>query len=62
MNQVKQALKTLEDAVFHLEQAVYMHKKNTVQANNKISELKQVIKKAYSRLDEALTSYKKGDE
>lgn len=62
MEQVKNALKTLEDAVVRLEQAVHAHKKNTVQANERIVELKGVIKTAYARLDKALLSFKKGDE
>lgn len=62
MEQVRNALRTLEEAVVRLEQAVYVHKKNTVQANKQIVDLKEVIKTAYTRLDNALTSFKKGDE
>ncbi len=61
MEQVKNALKSLEDAVIKLEEAVYASKKERADAEEKVRELKQVIQHTYHRIDEALSHVKKGE-
>ncbi len=62
MEQVKSALKSLEQAVFKLENAVYAAQKNKQGAAAQVQELKQVIKTAYARLDAAIAQVKQGGE
>lgn len=62
MEQIKDALKSLEESVLKLETAVYNSKKGRVEAQEKVAELKNVIKNAYHRLDSALIQFKQGEE
>lgn len=62
MDQIKEALKSLEESVVKLESAVYGAKKVRVEAQEKVAELKQVVKNTYDRLDRALTQFKQGAE
>lgn len=62
MDQIKEALKSLEESVLKLESAVYGSKKVRVEAQEKVLELKQVVKNTYDRLDRALTQFKQGAE
>ena len=61
MEQIKNALTQLEQAVLKLENVVHIPKKERGQANEKIIELKLAIQRTYDRLDKALDNYKKGD-
>ncbi len=62
MEQIKNALTTLEQAVLKLESAVHSNKKENLRANEEIAQLKAVIRRTYDRLDKALTNYQKGDQ
>ena len=62
MKQVKTALTALEQAILKLEAAVYDSRKNQVQLNEQIAELKQAIQTTYNRLDKALETYQKEAE
>lgn len=62
MEQIKEALKSLEESVVKLETAVYNSKKTRAEAHEKIAELKQVVQNTYRRLDMALTQFKQGEE
>ena len=62
MDQIKEALKSLEESVIKLESAVYGSKKARVEAQEKVVELKQVVKNTYERLDRALIQFKQGAE
>ncbi len=62
MDQIKEALKSLEESVLKLESAVYHSKKTRSEAQEKVIELKQVVKTAYQRLDQALAHFKQGEE
>ncbi len=61
MEEIKEALKSLEQAVLKLETAVHVAKKEHVHAVEEVRELKSVIKTAYHRLDKALSAFK-GEE
>lgn len=61
MEQIKSAITQLEQAVLKLETAVHLSKKEHTQSMEKISELKQVLRRTYDRLDKALDTYKKGE-
>ena len=58
MEQIKNALKTLEQAVLKLETAVKSSQKKTALAEEQVVDLKQVIANTYGRLDKALTRFK----
>ncbi|MDD3669335.1 MAG: hypothetical protein PHX68_03565 [Alphaproteobacteria bacterium] len=60
MEQVKSALKNLEQAVFKLENAVYAAQRSKQGSAAQVQELKQVIKTAYARLDAAIAQVKQG--
>lgn len=61
MEQIKSAITQLEQAVLKLETVVHLSKKEHTQSIEKISELKQVLRRTYDRLDKALDTYKKGE-
>lgn len=62
MERLKSALNALEGSVIKLEEAIHQAKKKQINADEKIAELKEVIKTAYARLDKAVSDYKKGGE
>ena len=62
MEQIKNALTGLEQAVLKLESAVHSSRKEQTHANEEIMQLKAVIRRTYDRLDKALTNYQKGDQ
>ncbi len=57
MEQVKQAIKNLEQSVIHLEAAVHASKKNTIRATEEVATLKNVIRQTHNRIDHALQKY-----
>ena len=59
MEELKNAVKNLEDAVLDLEVTVHTVKKNY---KNKTETLKEVVKTAYDRIDKMILSLKQGDE
>lgn len=61
MEEVKNAITRLEEAVVALETAVHTVKKTHTQATERSSELKTVVKTAYERVDKILSALK-GDE
>ncbi|MBQ9738469.1 MAG: hypothetical protein IJV75_03035 [Alphaproteobacteria bacterium] len=60
MERLKSALNALEGSVIKLEAAIHQAKKKQINADEKIAELKTVIKTTYERLDKAVSDYKKG--
>ena len=62
MERLKSALNALEGSVIKLEGAIHQAKKKQINADEKIAELKEVVKMAYARLDKAVSDYKKGGE
>ena len=62
MEQLKSALKSLEEAVFRLETAVHGAQKRRLGCEAKIDELKQAIKTTHDRLDKALLNLKPAEE
>ncbi|MBE6446672.1 MAG: hypothetical protein E7021_04645 [Alphaproteobacteria bacterium] len=61
MEQIKNALTGLEQAVLKLESAVHTNKKERGKNSEQISQLKAVIRRTHDRLDKALTDYHKGE-
>jgi len=61
MEQIKEAIKALEQSVLHLETAVHSSKKVHTRSAEEIMTLKQAIKRAYDRMDKALEKFKRGD-
>ncbi len=61
MEEIKEALKSLEQSVLKLEEAVHVAKKEHIHAIEELQELKSVIKTTYHRLDSALSTFK-GEE
>lgn len=61
MEEVKNAMTRLEEAVITLETAVHTVKKTHTQTTERSNELKDVVKTAYERVDKIL-SVLKGDE
>ncbi len=57
MEDIKRAIGNLEQALVKLETALLQTKKDKAQALSEVAELKNVIKKTYSKLDHALTAY-----
>jgi len=55
MEQIKQAIKNLEQSVLRLESAVHATKKNNGRASEEIATLKNVIRQTHDRIDRALT-------
>lgn len=62
MEQLKSALNALERSVIKLEEAIHQSRKKQINADEKVAQLKSVIKTAYERLDKAVADYKKGGE
>ncbi len=60
MEQIKSALTGLEQAILKLESAVHANKKERGHANEEILNLKNVIRRTYERLDNAVSNYQKG--
>ncbi len=61
MEEVKNAITRLEEAVVSLETAVHNVKKTHMQANERSTELKKVVKTVYERVDKILNTLK-GDD
>ena len=61
MEQIKEAIKALEQSVLHLETAVHASKKANTRAEEEIMTLKKAIKTAHDRMDKALEKFKQGD-
>ena len=61
MEQIKEAIKALEQSVLHLETAVHASKKANTRSAEEIMTLKKAIKTAHDRMDKALTKFKQGD-
>lgn len=62
MEEIKNALNQLEQAVLKLETVVHHSKKTQVQTKEQVVELKTVVRTAYERLDKALTSFHQESE
>ena len=62
MEEVKNAVKNLEDAVLDLETAIYGLKKSYQNKTEQTATLKTVIKKTYDTIDGMILTLKKGDE
>ncbi len=57
MEEIKNAVSHLEQAVVKLETALHQTKKDKEQAIHEVEELKNVIRKTYMRIDNALATY-----
>ena len=57
MEEIKQTIGNLEQALVKLETALHQTKKDKDQALSEIDELKSVIRKTYTRLDGALSAF-----
>ena len=55
MEQIKQAIKNLEQSVLRLESAVHTTKKNNGRTLEEIATLKNVIRQTHDRIDRAIT-------
>lgn len=62
MDQVKTALKSLEQAVLKLEDSVHAARKQKAGLQEKTDELKAVLRTAYERLDNALKKLRQGEQ
>ena len=62
MEQIKQAITNLEQAVLRLETAVHTAKKNNGHAMEEISTLKAVIRQTHDRINKALNRYQSKEE
>lgn len=62
MEEIKAALKLLQEAILELEAAVHVHKKNQNQNSSRIQELKDVIRNTHDRLNHVLEQVKKGEK
>ncbi len=61
MEEIKNAVTRLEEAVVSLETAVHQIKKSHTQVTERSDELKAVVKTAYTRVDKILTALKGGE-
>ena len=61
MEQIKEAIKALEQSVLHLETAVHTSKKVHTRSAEEIMTLKNAIRTAHDRMEKALTKFKQGD-
>lgn len=62
MEEIKNAITNLEEAILQLETAVYRVKKAYVQSAEHTAELKEVVRTAYVQIDKMLTEFKQGEE
>lgn len=62
MEELKSAVKSLEDAVLDLETAIYGIKKSYQNKTEQTATLKTVIKKTYDTIDGMILTLKQGDE
>ncbi len=62
MEEIKNAVSRLEEAVMELENAVYTVKKNYGQSSERAEILKKAVKTAYDKIDDMLTTFKRGEE
>ena len=62
MEEIKNAVAHLEEAVLQLETAVYQVKKIHSQSSERTDVLKKAVKTAYEKIDDMLTSLKRGEE
>ena len=62
MEQIKQAIKNLEQSVVRLETAVHTTKKNNSHALEEIATLKTIIRQTHDRIDKALSRYHQSEE
>lgn len=62
MEQIKQAITNLEQAVLRLESAVHTTKKNNSRITEEVATLKTVIRQTHDRIDRALTRYQQKEE
>ena len=62
MDEIKNAVKNLEDAVLDLEAVIHSVKKNCQNKTEQTAILKTVIKKTYDTIDGMIINLKKGDE
>ncbi len=62
MEEIKNAVSHLEEAVLELENAVYAVKKNYNRSSERADVLKKAVKTAYDKIDDMLTTFKRGEE
>ncbi len=62
MEQIKQAIKNLEQSVLRLETAVHAAKKKNGRSTEEISTLKAVIRQTHDRIDRAINRFQKRGE
>jgi len=62
MEQTKAALTALEQSILKLETAIYASKKTQAQLSEQVSELKEIIRKTYDRLDKVIETCDEGGE
>ena len=62
MEQIKEAIKALEQSVLHLEAAVHTSKRAHTRSAEEIMTLKKAIQTAHDRMDKALIKFKQGDQ
>lgn len=62
MEEIKNAVSRLEDAVLDLESVAHQIKRAYAQATERNDVLKNAVKEAYTRIDDMLTAFKQGDE
>lgn len=62
MEQTKTALTALEQAILKLEAAIYETKKNQAYLTEQVADLKQAVRTTHDRLNQAIESYRKGNE
>ena len=62
MEQTKAALTALEQSILKLETAIYASKKTQAQLSEQVSELKEIIRKTYDRLDKVIENCDEGGE
>lgn len=62
MEQIKQAIKNLEQSVLRLETAVHTAKKTNTRTTEEITTLKKVIRQTHDRIDKALSRFQANKE
>lgn len=62
MEQIKQAIKNLEQSVLRLETAIHTAKKNNTRATEEITTLKKVIRQTHDRIDKAINRFQANKE
>ncbi len=62
MEQIKQAIKNLEQSVLRLETAIHTAKKNNTRTTEEITTLKKVIRQTHDRIDKAINRFQANKE